>query len=389
MRIVRTARMREADGPRRQDQPMKITAAESILLTVPYRTAGGLRAIAGRPAAGLNILLLRIETDAGVTGWGEAFGHGVSPATKTALDTLVGPMLIGRDPADIDRLMDDLQRTLHLFGRSGAVMYALSGVDIALWDIAGKVAGKPLYKMLGGTDRALPGYASLLRCSGPDAVAQSCREAVARGYRHIKLHEITVEAVKAARDAVGPDVALMLDTNCPWSVPEALGMAQALRQFDLHWLEEPVWPPEDHAGLAQVRAAGAVIAAGENAAGLIEFGRAFELRALDVAQPSVTKIGGISAMRRIIALAAESGVRVVPHCPYFGPGFIASLHIAASLPAGVTVERLAVDLEASPMGDRIDAKDGHLRVPQAPGLGADPDPALIARYRTHAPNIIQ
>ena len=367
---------------------MKITAAESILLTVPYRTSGGLQSIAGRPAAGLNILLIRLETDAGVTGWGEAFGHGASPATKTAFDTLVAPMLIGRDPATIDALMHDLQQTLHLFGRSGAVMYALSGVDIALWDTAGKVAGLPLYAMIGGEARALPAYASLLRCSGPEAVARSCRDALGQGYRQIKLHEITVEAVKAAGAAVGPDVALMLDTNCPWSVDEALAMVEALRAYDLHWLEEPIWPPEDHAGLAKVRAAGAIIAAGENAAGLIEFRRAFELGALDVAQPSVTKIGGISEMRRIVALANEFSVRVVPHCPYFGPGFIASLHIAAALSAGTPVERLAVDLEASPMGDWIDVKNGELRVPQAPGLGVDPDPELIARYRTHPANII-
>ena len=144
---------------------MKITAVESILLTIPYRTSGGLQSIAGRPSAGLNMLLLRLDTDEGVTGWGEAFGHGVCPATKTAFDTLVAPMLIGRDPSAIDALMHDLQQTLHLFGRSGAVMYALSGVDIALWDIAGKVAGEPLYRLLGGTDRALPAYASLLRCS--------------------------------------------------------------------------------------------------------------------------------------------------------------------------------------------------------------------------------
>jgi D-galactarolactone cycloisomerase len=366
---------------------MKITAVESILLTIPYRTSG-LQSIAGRPAAGLNILLLRLETDAGVTGWGEGFGHGVCPATKTAFDTLVGPMLIGRDPSGIDALMHDLQQTLHLFGRSGAVMYALSGVDIALWDIAGKVAGLPLYKLFGGEARALPAYASLLRCSGPDAVAESCARALGQGYRQIKLHEITLPAVKAARDAVGPDVTLMLDTNCPWSVGEALRMVEALRGFDLHWLEEPVWPPEDHAGLATVRAAGAVTAAGENAAGLLDFRRLFELGALDVAQPSVTKIGGISEMRRIIALAQEFGVRVVPHCPYFGPGFIASLHLAAALP-DATVERLAVDLEASPFGDWIDVKDGRLRVPQGPGLGCDPDPALVARYRTHDSKVIR
>ena len=195
--------------------------------------------------------------------------------------------------------------------------------------------------------------------------------------------------MKAARDAVGDDVTLMLDTNCPWSVGEALSMVRALQSYDLHWLEEPVWPPEDHAGLAKVRISGAVTAAGENAAGLADFAHLFELRALDVAQPSVTKIGGISEMRRIAALAKEFGVRVVPHCPYFGPGFIASLHIAASLRADTPVERLAVDLEASPMGDWVDAKDGMLRVPQGPGLGVDPDPELIARYRRHPPTIIR
>jgi D-galactarolactone cycloisomerase len=368
---------------------MKITTAESILLTIPYRTSGGLQSIAGRPAAGLNILLLRIETDEGVTGWGEAFGHGVSPGTKTAFDTLVAPMLIGRDPSDVDAAMHHLQQTLHLFGRSGPVMYALSGVDIALWDIAGKFAGRPLYQLFGGTARNMPAYASLLRCSGPDAVARSCTEALAQGYRLIKLHEITVEAVKAARDAVGPGVPLMVDTNCPWSVDEAVAMAEKLRPLDMYWLEEPVWPPEDHEGLAKVRAAGAVIAAGENATGLIEFRRAFELGALDIAQPSVTKIGGVSEVLRIIALAKQHGVRVVPHCPYFGPGFIASLHLTAALPADTPVERLFVDLEASPMGDWVDPKNGDMRLPQGPGLGADPDPVLVARYRTHEPNVVR
>src|SRR6476619_5014316 len=146
-RIVTAAPMRKADGPSLEDQPMKITAAESILLIVPYRTSGGLQSIAGRPSRGLNILAVKLEADEGIIGWGEAFGHGVCPATKTAFDTLVAPLLLGSDPSGIETLMHHLQQTLHLFGRSGAVMYALSGVDIALWDIAGKVAGKPLYKL--------------------------------------------------------------------------------------------------------------------------------------------------------------------------------------------------------------------------------------------------
>ncbi len=367
---------------------MRIIAVESILLHVPYRTSGGLQFIAGTPSARLSMLLVRIDTDHGISGWGEAFGHAVSPATRAVLDTLVGPMLIGRDAREIDALMGDLQRRLHLFGRGGPVMYALSGVDTALWDIAGKAAGEPLYRLLGAAPRAtLDVYTSLLRCTGPAAVAESCRGALARGFRHIKLHEITVPAVQAAREAVGPDVALMLDTNCPWSLDEALAMVEAMRPYDLFWLEEPVWPPEDHVGLALVREAGAVVAAGENAGSFVEFRQLFEAGALDVAQPSVAKIGGVSEMRRIIALAREIGVRVVPHCGYLGAGFLATVHLAASM-GDVLVERLGIDLEASPFAPWTEVANGVARVPQGPGLGCDPDPALIARYRTHEPNVV-
>ena len=366
---------------------MKITAVESILLAVPYRTRGGLQSIAGRPAAGLNMLLVRIETDQGITGWGEAFGHAVTPGTRTVLDTLVGTILIGRDTRDIDALMGDLQRTLHLLGRNGPVMYALSGVDIALWDLAGKVAGQPLYRLLGGSQRAeLTVYSSLLRCTGPAAVAESCRAAVAQGFRHIKLHEITLPAVQAARAAVGPDVALMLDTNCPWSRDEARAMIKAMRPCDLYWVEEPLWPPEDYAGLAALRD-GARIAAGENAS-LTDFRPIFELGAVDFVQPSVSKIGGVSETRRIIALAHDFGIEVVPHCGYLGAGFLATVHIAASM-GDVLVERLGIDLEASPFGPFAEITNGVARVPQGPGLGHDPDPALIARYRTHEPSVIR
>ena len=372
----------------RKAYAMKITAVESILLAVPYRSAGGLQSIAGRPAAGLSMLLVRIETDQGITGWGEAFGHAVTPGTRTVLDTLVGPMLIGRDARDIEALMGDLQRTLHLLGRNGPVIYALSGVDIALWDIAGKAAGQPLYRLLGGSERTeLTVYSSLLRCTGPATVAESCRAAVAQGFRHIKLHEITLPAVQAAREAVGPDITLMLDTNCPWSRDEARAMVEAMHPCDLYWLEERLWPPEDYAGLAKLRAAGAKIAAGENASSA-DFRPMFELGAVDFAQPSVSKIGGVSEMRRIIALAHDFGIEVVPHCGYLGAGFLATVHIAASM-GDVLVERLGIDLEASPFRPWTEIQNGVARVPQGPGLGCDPDPALIARYRTHEPNIIR
>jgi L-alanine-DL-glutamate epimerase-like enolase superfamily enzyme len=363
---------------------MRITAVDSFLLTIPYRTSGRLHFIAGRPSPGLAMLLVRVRTDEGLEGWGEAFGHAVSPATKVAIDTMIAPLFRDRDPSDIDALMEEAQRKLHIFGRNGPVIYGLSGVDIALWDIAAKAAGLPLYRLLGGDERRdVRAYSSLLRCAGPDAVAEACAAAVEHGYRHVKLHEITVPAVRAAREAVGADVALMVDTNCPWRVDEALRMVDALRPFDLAWLEEPVWPPEDYEGLAKVRAAGAVTAAGENVAGLPSFERLMRAGAVDVLQPSVAKVGGISAMRRIAAMAQALAVEVVPHCGYLGPGFLASVHLVAAAAGDVLLERLNVEVEADPLAGRTRVRDGRVEVPQSPGLGADPDPALVARFAAH------
>lgn len=363
---------------------MKITAIDSFLLTIPYRTDGGFHYIAGRPSAGLTMLLVRVRTDEGLEGWGEAFGHAVAAGTKTVLDSLVAPFFIGRDPADIVPLMREAQRKLHIFGRTGSVIYALSGVDIALWDIAGKVANLPLHRLLGGGNRtSLEAYASLLRCSGTDAVAQSCSQAVAKGYKHIKLHEIDIPSVKAARAAVGDDIELMLDTNCPWSVGEAVSMAGRLKPYNLAWIEEPVWPPEDHAGLAHVRNTGAIIAAGENVASLHEFRALYQAGAIDIAQPSVSKIGGITEMGRIFALSDAFGIRVVPHCGYLGAGFLATLHLTAARPGNELVERLHIEVEANPFGDWADVNGGIVKMPDGPGLGCDPHMSLIERYKVH------
>jgi D-galactarolactone cycloisomerase len=361
---------------------MKITNVETIRLSIPYDTGGGPRMIAGQPTPGLNILLVRVQTEDGLVGWGEAFGHAVARGTQRVLDTLVAPQVIGRDATDIAGLMHGLNQALHLFGRNGPATYALSGIDIALWDLAGKRAGLPLYQLLGGNRcTSVRAYASLLRYGDPEAVARNSAAAVQRGYRHIKLHEITEPAIRAAREAAGPDIALMVDTNCPWTVAEAKRMARLLAPLDLHWLEEPVWPPEDEAGLAEVRRIGVPIAAGENASGLHDFRRMFQAGALDVAQPSVTKIGGITEMRKIIALAEAFGVRVVPHCAYFGPGFLASAHLNAAMPQETLLERLYMDLQASPFSPYTEPADGMVAVPQAPGLGCDPDPDVMARFR--------
>jgi L-alanine-DL-glutamate epimerase-like enolase superfamily enzyme len=363
---------------------MKITRVDTLVLNLPMLIDGATPMLGGRARTSIDMLLVRVDTDAGVTGWGEAFGHRIFPATKAAVDTLLGPMCVGRDPGQILAINEDLQRALHGVGRNGPTIYALSGLDIALWDIAGKVAGVPLYRLLGGGARAdLPAYASLLRYGAAKAVAHYTEQALARGYRYIKLHEITVPEVKAARDVAGAGVPIMVDTNCPWTVPEAIAMARRLAPLDLHWLEEPVWPPENLAGLAEVRARGGIAtAAGENYGTAWEFRRAFEAGAITYAQPSVTKIGGVTELRRVMTLAEAFGVTVVPHSAYFGPGLLASIHCIAAMPAESLVERFYCDFADNPLGEAIHPKDGRIAVPQGPGLGVDPDPRLIETLRT-------
>ncbi len=361
---------------------MKITAVETILLQIPYDIGGGPMAIAGRPAAGLNVLLVRIDTDGGITGWGEAFGHAVAPATRLVIDSMIAPMMIGRDPSNITAIMAELNRTLHLFGRNGPMVYGLSGIDIALWDIAGKRAGLSLHQMIGGAAQAdVPVYASLLRYGEATALERNIRAALDQGYRYIKLHEIDPDLIRMARAVTGPEIRLMVDTNCPWAPAEAERIAHELHPLDLYWLEEPVWPPEDHAGLARLRPTGVPVSAGENVEGLHGFRSLFQHGAIDIAQPSVTKIGGVTEVLKIVALAEGFGVRVVPHCAYFGPGYLASLHIAAWLGRETPLERLFMTLETAPFSPYTLPRDGRTPVPQAPGLGCDPDPALVARYR--------
>jgi L-alanine-DL-glutamate epimerase-like enolase superfamily enzyme len=363
---------------------MKITRVESLVLNLPMVIDGATPMLGGRARTSIDMLLVRVETDAGIVGWGEAFGHRIFHATRAAIDTLLGPLCVGRDPGQILAINDELQRVLHGVGRNGPTIYALSGIDIALWDIAGKVAGLPLHRLLGGGPRAdLPAYASLLRYGKADAVARQTAQALGRGYRHIKVHEITVPEITAARDVAGPGVPIMVDTNCPWTVTEAIEMARRLAPLDLHWLEEPVWPPDDLAGLAEVRARGGIpTAAGENYGTVWEFRRAFEARALAYAQPSVTKIGGVTELRRVVALADTFGVRVVPHSAYFGPGLLASIHCIAAMPGESPVERFYCDFADNPLGDAIDPENGRIAVPQGPGLGLDPDPRLLDKLRT-------
>ena len=360
---------------------MNIVSVETRVVSVPFTMGGPPSLFAGQVWDHMEILLVRVETADGFVGWGEAFGHAAIESTRAALDFIVAPLVMGRDSSDIEGITRDVLPAVHLLGRNGPFVFAFSGIEIALWDIKGKRAGQPLHALLGGgASTDLECYSSLLRYGDPVLAARNTADACARGYRFIKLHEVTREAVLAAAQAAGPQARIMLDVNCAWSREQAAAMAASLRSDNLLWLEEPVWPPEDCAGLAETRRFGIPIAAGENVAGRFGFKSLIDAGAIDIAQPSVTKIGGIGEMLAVIELCRNSNVQVVPHCPYFGHGLIATLHIIAALAPQAFVEVLWLDMEAHPFHDAVRPVNGRLKVPQAPGLGCEPDPAVLARY---------
>jgi D-galactarolactone cycloisomerase len=363
---------------------MKITSVDPIHISVPYDYGGPLQKADAIPWRNMETLFVKVTTDEGITGWGEGFGFAICGTTRYAVEHMIAPLVVGRDPADITALVTDIAKKQHTGGRNGPLSFAISALDIALWDIAGKVAGKPLYQLLGGSERIerMPAYASLLRYGSVDLVERHAAAAVQRGYKRVKLHEIKTPEVAIARKAIGPGIALMVDTNCPWTVDEAIDMAKSFAPHDLLWLEEPVWPPEDYAGQARVRAEGGVpVAAGENAGTFADIVQLIGTAKVDYVQPSVTKIGGVSQMLRTFEYARAHGAKVAPHSPYFGPGLIATIHISASTPEKPPIERFYLELAASPLGDFVNAREGEMRVPQGPGLGVDVDEAVLEKYR--------
>ena len=213
----------------------RIVRAETILISIPFE-AGGTPpwSFGGKSRSSFDTLLVRLETDTGVVGWGEAFSRNGDVALIHLIDSRILPLVIGRDALSIARVKFELEFQLHNFGRIGPVMYGISAIDIALWDILGKICGLPLATLLGGASaNEVEVYASLMRYGNCNDVAKATRKAVDRGYRYIKLHEITTKEIRAAVEAAG-DARVMLDTNCPWSVPEALRYDRELEPLNLY-----------------------------------------------------------------------------------------------------------------------------------------------------------
>jgi D-galactarolactone cycloisomerase len=358
---------------------MKVTEVRALPLTIPLAPS--------EPpspwAAGVGRqILVRMATDEGLVGWGECFAYGATLAVCNVVDDALAPLVVGQDPARIELLIDRLHRALMIWGRRGLAMMAVSGVELALWDLLGKARGVPVYQLLGGLAQPrLRAYASLLRYDTAAQVGEAVAGVLDQGFTAAKLHQTDLASVAAAREAAGPDVDLMLDTNCPWTVEEAIRLGRRLERYDLRWLEEPVWPPEDYAGLARVRQAVRVpIACGENDATVFAFQQIAAAGAADIVQPSVTKVGGIAEMRKIATLAAAAGLTFVPHSFYFGPGLAATLHVAAATPGVPYVEMPPGELVAPLLAEPIHCAGGFVGAPDRPGLGADPDLDTLRRH---------
>lgn len=351
-------------------------------------------------------VLVEIETDAGLTGVAEADSMGRPEVVKLIVEADLRPMLVGQDPALIERLYDMMYRRLFPRTRRGPVMAAMSGVDIALWDLAGKATGRPVYQLLGGYRDRVRAYASGGFYQEGKTIDDLVREMagyVARGFTAAKMkigrqpHELLADAhlcrtslaedlerVRAVREVLGPDRLLMVDVNRCWDLPTALKMGRRLEQLDVYFLEEPL-SPDDVAGSARLAAALDLPIAGyETELSPTGFRELIERGAVDVVQPDVIRNGGFTETRRIAAFAAFHHLPVIPHAFSSALSTVANLHLLAAIPNGGLLEycqypsplmtELVLDLPT------IDG-DGCVPLPSRPGLGVTLNPAALERYR--------
>ena len=337
-------------------------------------------------------LMVRVTDTEGRIGWGEAFGHKTNPASWAALEQIVGPFFLGRD-AEPAAVMPAAEYAFHAFGRTGPVHYALSAIDIALWDLKAQRTGAPLRRVLaaewGGPGSAARNevgcYASLVHYGeDPVEVAHHISRAQEAGYRSFKLHESTPAAVAAAREQAGPEAGLMTDVNCHWDEAGAERALRAFEPFDLLWLEEPIFPPDDTAALARLNALSRAnskhgrISAGENASGTLGLIEQMRAGALAYAQPSVGKIGGITGMLEVLRAGRELGVAVVPHCFYYGPALNASAELTALL--GDEVQLEVPFLQWSQHLHPLHGAGPEITLPETPGLGFHPDEKVLGNH---------
>jgi len=366
---------------------MKITAIRTFLMHAgqpdPHKWAsdghaGNTTALA-KLAGTRNWLFIKIDTDEGITGIGECSGW--PRVIETAIKDLT-PLLIGEDPAHIERIWQKLQTAMMGHGLLGTVGGgALTGIDMALWDIKGKALGVPVWMLLGGKLRdRIPIYT---HANTPEhALAVK-----ARGFTAIKCGGVSdpVRKVAGLREAVGDDVEIAIDLHGPpWLTPaDAARVARALEPYDMLWIEDPI-APDNIEGYRRIRDAAHVpLASGERQATIFGERELIERELVDVIQPDTGRAGGITQMKKIAAMAEAHHIMMAPHSGSLGPvAEYAALHLMASIPNALMLERIDDDWDGRQLTivPHPVQQDGFLTVPDAPGLGCDIDEEFVARF---------
>lgn len=374
---------------------MRITRVHADWVKFPIEESRRHVSDFGRVAS-FDAAIVQVETDNGIVGIGEAKNAAGSAGVYAALVALINdeiaPRLVGRDPREIVAIWEELYNGVrahyaiargHVFpeaSRRGISIAAISGVDVALWDILGKSLGVPVWQLLGGRKaERMAAYASG-GWAGADGIGEQLMGYVQRGgFRAVKMRvgsmdgavHVSAARVAAARAGLGPDIALMCDAHGTYTVAEAKRFCHMVRDCDLTWFEEPV-TADDKAGMAEVRRSSHVpIAAGESEYTRFDFRDLITAGAVDILQPDLAVCGGITEAVRISALAASHNLLFAPHLWAGAPAFAAGLHVAAASPASFILE---YSLGANPMlhdlvEESFPVQDGTLAIPDRPGLG--------------------
>jgi L-alanine-DL-glutamate epimerase-like enolase superfamily enzyme len=338
-------------------------------------------------------IVVEIQTDEGLVGIGEAgFSSEYFPTVGPIINNQLAPLLVGQDPRDIESLWNQMLNATHMWGRRGIETYAVSGIDIALWDLLGKIAEQPVYRLLGASKSRVRAYfAPSLKAT--EATVDECARAVADGFTAMKLRASanlgdTVDMVSRVRDAVG-DAQLMVDANMLYDRRDALVLARELEKLDVYWLEEPILARsltqyvDDHTWLADrvsIRLAG-----GESLLTRYEFIDLLNRRTFDILQPDCTSVGGISEAKRVADLASTWNLQCVPHIACSsgtGIALAAGLHMILACENTPLIE---VDAYGGPGWDGmlthpLVVKDGYVDVLDAPGLGVELSPDATTRF---------
>ena len=349
--------------------------------------------------------LIEIKTDQGIIGWGECFPQGLEPPeiAATVVKSCFSEILMNQNPLDTERLWFEMYNRSRDFGRKGSVMAAISGIDIALWDIAGKFYDKPISQLLGGAfrEKVQPYATGFYRLKGKGESSRLAEEALQHyenGFRLMKIKlgfglEDDIAVMHAIRDSIsGLGVTLMVDTNHAYGRRDALTLGRKLSEFDLRWYEEPVVPEDLESYVELRRCLPMAIAGGENEHGLYGFKSLFAAGAVDIAQPDIGSCGGFTGARHIVTLAQAFGVEINPHVWGSAIAQAASLQLIAALPIShhsifSRQPILEYDQSAHPfrrelVEDPIEIEGGLVIIPSRPGIGISVNKKTIERFKS-------